>query len=236
MADNYTINVTKVEKNYSAEVTTPTNSFTVEQYKDKGDSAYQVAVNEGFVGTREEWLASLKGEPFLYEDFTPEQLALLKGEKGDKGDKGEQGIPGDQGLQGDQGIQGIQGIQGVQGEEGLSAYEVAVSEGYTGSEAEWLASLKGDKGDKGDKMTVLQVASLTLLTTGWTLVGSIYEYDLSNANILDTSIVDVIPDNDSIEVVKNADIYPKTVSSAGSVKLYAKNLPSGNIGVTINIY
>lgn len=29
-----------------------------------------------------------KGDPFTYEDFTPEQLAALKGEKGDKGDDG----------------------------------------------------------------------------------------------------------------------------------------------------
>jgi len=34
---------------------------------------------------------------------------------------------------------------------GASAYEVAVAEGYTGTEAEWLASLKGERGDKGDK-------------------------------------------------------------------------------------
>lgn len=27
-----------------------------------------------------------KGDPFLYTDFTAEQLAVLKGEKGDKGD------------------------------------------------------------------------------------------------------------------------------------------------------
>lgn len=35
-----------------------------------------------------------KGDPFVYEDFTPEQLIALtgpKGEKGDKGDKGEDG-------------------------------------------------------------------------------------------------------------------------------------------------
>ena len=30
-----------------------------------------------------------KGDSFKYEDFTPEQLAALKGEKGDKGDKGD---------------------------------------------------------------------------------------------------------------------------------------------------
>ena len=33
---------------------------------------------------------------------------------------------------------------------GKSAYEVAVDNGFSGSETEWLASLKGAKGDKGD--------------------------------------------------------------------------------------
>lgn len=33
---------------------------------------------------------------------------------------------------------------------GLSAYEVAVLAGFSGSKEEWLASLKGEKGDKGD--------------------------------------------------------------------------------------
>ena len=49
-----------------------------------------------------------KGDAFTYEDFTPEQLAALKGEKGDKGDKGEKGDKGDKGDQGEQGIQGEQ--------------------------------------------------------------------------------------------------------------------------------
>ena len=31
----------------------------------------------------------------------------------------------------------------------ISAYEVAQSNGFTGTETEWLASLKGDKGDQG---------------------------------------------------------------------------------------
>ena len=35
----------------------------------------------------------------------------------------------------------------VQGKPGESAYEVAVRHGYTGTEAEWLKSLKGEKGD-----------------------------------------------------------------------------------------
>ena len=36
------------------------------------------------------------------------------------------------------------------GQQGKSAYQVAVENGYTGTEAEWLASLKGSKGDTGN--------------------------------------------------------------------------------------
>lgn len=50
--------------------------------KINGYSAYQVAVINGFEGTEEEWLASLHGDPFVYEDFTPEQLAALEGKPG----------------------------------------------------------------------------------------------------------------------------------------------------------
>lgn len=34
---------------------------------------------------------------------------------------------------------------------GYNAYEVAVLNGFEGTEEEWLESLKGDKGDKGDR-------------------------------------------------------------------------------------
>lgn len=64
---------------------------------------------------------TFRGEAFTYEDFTPEQLALLKGEKGDKGDKGDtgpQGIQGIQGIQGEKGDTGERGSQGIQGEKG----------------------------------------------------------------------------------------------------------------------
>lgn len=44
----------------------------------KGDSAYQTAVENGFVGTEEQWLASLKGDAFTYDDFTPEQIEELQ--------------------------------------------------------------------------------------------------------------------------------------------------------------
>lgn len=86
--------------------------------------AYGVAVKNGFKGTVEEWLASLKGEkgdpgkdgtltfeelteeqiailkgdPFRYEDFTDEQLAALKGEPGYTPVKGKDYFDGKDGY------------------------------------------------------------------------------------------------------------------------------------------
>lgn len=40
-------------------------------------------------------------------------------------------------------------VQTVQGEDGKSAYEVAVEHGYSGTEEEWLESLKGEPGEEG---------------------------------------------------------------------------------------
>lgn len=70
-----------------------------------GKSAYELAVEAGFVGTLAQWLASLRGQ---------------KGDKGDKGDPGASGAQGPIGPIGPKGEQGIQGIQGVQGPIGLA--------------------------------------------------------------------------------------------------------------------
>lgn len=53
-------------------------------------------------------------------------------------------------LKGDTEWKFISDLSGAQGIQGLSAYQVAVQEGFVGTEEEWLQSLKGDKGDKGD--------------------------------------------------------------------------------------
>lgn len=107
-----------------------------------GKSAYEIAVENGFKGTVEEWLASLKGD------------------KGDKGADGSQGERGEKGADGTDGKDGKDGLNGVDGKDGKSAYELAVDNGYTGNLTEWLNSLKGSdgkdgkdgaKGDKGDK-------------------------------------------------------------------------------------
>lgn len=61
---------------------------------DTGKSAYQSALDTGFVGTEAEWIEHLKGKDGK------------DGEKGDKGDKGEKGDTGENGEKGDTGEPG----------------------------------------------------------------------------------------------------------------------------------
>lgn len=65
-----------------------------------GKSAYEIAKEDGYEGTKEEWLLSLKGE---------------RGPAGSEGPRGERGETGQQGMQGFQGVQGIQGPPGERG-------------------------------------------------------------------------------------------------------------------------
>lgn len=44
----------------------------------------------------------------------------------------------------------INKIEGEKGDTGLSAYQIAVNNGYNGSEQQWLDSLHGEKGDTGN--------------------------------------------------------------------------------------
>jgi hypothetical protein len=103
-----------------------------------GKSAYQIAVDNGYPGTEQAWLASLKGD----KGDT--------GEPGAAGEKGEPGEKGDTGTAGKDGRDGTDGAAGRDGVNGASAYEIAVQHGYGGSETAWLESLHGADGAKGD--------------------------------------------------------------------------------------
>lgn len=104
------------------------------------NSAYKIAVEHGFIGTVEDWLISLKGEPgkSAYDiavecGFTgtkEEWLTSLKGEPGAKGEPGK---------------------------DGKSAYEIAVDHGFEGTEEEWLASI-GDTSDIYNRVVAVEKA------------------------------------------------------------------------------
>ena len=65
------------------------------------------------------------------------------------GGGGGEGGPGAQGEPGPQGPEGPAGQDGKDGEDGKSAYQIAVDNGFVGTEAEWLDSLQGADGAPG---------------------------------------------------------------------------------------
>lgn len=111
--------------------------FPFYQKGDTGKSAYDEWLNLGNEGSVADFINSLRGEPFTYEDFTEEQLQALKGEQGDdayevwlkaghvgslqdffdynKGKKGDKGERGERGEKGEQGVQGEKGDKGDTG-------------------------------------------------------------------------------------------------------------------------
>lgn len=111
---------------------------------DAGRSAYQIALDNGFVGDEATWLTSLKGAP------------------GNQGADGANGVDGKSayelaiqaGFNGTvaawlNSLVGAKGDTGNDGANGKSAYQIAVDDGFPGSEQDWLTSLQGPKGDQG---------------------------------------------------------------------------------------
>ena len=86
-----------------------------------GKSAYEVARESGFTGTKEEWLESLKGQ---------------------KGDKGENG------ANGHDGVQGIQGV-GIKNIELANNYGLRIT--LTNNQVFETASVRGERGERGER-------------------------------------------------------------------------------------
>lgn len=87
-----------------------------------GKSAYQIAVDNGFEGTEKEWLDSLKGDPFTYEDFTSEQLEALTGPAGKDGYTPQKGVDYFDGQDGKDGTDGYTPVKGVDYFDGKDGY------------------------------------------------------------------------------------------------------------------
>lgn len=97
----------------------------------------------------------INGKPFTFDDLTPEQRELLKGEKGDAGRDGADGKPltfddltAEQiaSLKGESGKDGIDGKDGRDGVDGKPFT-------FDDLTAEQRELLKGEKGEKGDALT-----------------------------------------------------------------------------------
>lgn len=142
----------------------------------RGKNAYEIAVSKGYDGTISEWLASLQGRdgtpggegPAGPEGLSAYEIAREEGYNGNVGEwlttlQGEDGRDGESayqiavrvnGFDGGEAawlasLQGTDGAEGPRGDDGLSAYEIAVNEGFDGSQSEWVESLKGLRGPEG---------------------------------------------------------------------------------------
>ena len=79
---------------------------------------------------------------------------------------GRNGVDGLPGKDGKDGADGLPGRDGIDGTDGKSAYIIAVEHGFTGTENEWLQSLKGADGkdgitpDMSDYATKADIANL----------------------------------------------------------------------------
>ena len=122
-----------------------------------GKSAYQIWLSLGNSGTETDFINSIKGEK---GDRGEQGLQGVQGEKGDRGEQGLQGVQGEKGDKGEQGLQGIRGEKGDKGDtgakgsdgaDGKSAYQIWLSLGNSGTETDFINSIKGEKGDKGEQ-------------------------------------------------------------------------------------
>lgn len=117
---------------------------------DPGKSSYELAQEEeGFTGTKQEYLKSLHGAPGkdLY------QAAVERGYKGSFDDflekqKGAPGAPGKSNYERAKVLDGFEGTEeeylaSLHGAPGESIYEMAVRKGFIGSEEAYLKSQKG---------------------------------------------------------------------------------------------
>ena len=72
-----------------------------------------------------------------------------RGGGGEQGRRGQTGAQGQEGLQGQQGVAGGPGAPGAAGPCGASAYEIWLRLGNEGTEADFIASLRGPQGQAG---------------------------------------------------------------------------------------
>lgn len=112
---------------------------------DTGKSAYQVWLDAGHSGTETDFINSLKGAKGDTGSQGP------KGATGEQGPVGPQGPKGDKGDTGATGQQGPQGLKGDTGATGQSAYQIWLANNHTGTESDFLNSLKGVKGEQGPR-------------------------------------------------------------------------------------
>lgn len=102
---------------------------------------------------------------------------------------------------------------------GYSAYEVAVLNGYRGTEKEWLASLKGGGSSGG---VAARISEINLLSRNWVSQGTnLHSQVVSISGITENSQVDITPSVEQLVVFYEKDLALVTENEGGVVTVYA---------------
>jgi hypothetical protein len=119
-------------------------------YSDK--STFATTAGNGIASVSDNGNGSLT---FTYADgstYTTPLLTGLQGPQGIQGATGAQGPAGQNGTNGangQNGTDGINGLNGANGQNGLSAYEIWLAQGNTGTEQDFLTAIIGAQGPQG---------------------------------------------------------------------------------------
>ena len=172
-----------------------------------GDSAYQIALNNGFKGTEEEWLASLKGE------------------------QGVAGADGKDGNAGKDGKDGADGYTPIKGKDYFDAIYIGsgnMPDGYNAQidpdgEAITIEALARELARyvNGGVAVSARIVDVTLPASEWTGEDSLYSQVVTIAGITKYSKVDLLPSVEQLAIFHNKDVAFVTENENGVVTVYA---------------
>ena len=160
----------------------------------EGKDAYSVAVKNGFSGSEEEWLKSLKGEQGPKGDEGQQGPMGPQGPKGDKGDTGERGPQGVAGPQGPQGPEGERGRDGANGQDGLNGVN-----GLSDSIADTYVTKKETEALATEVTTMKEALATEVTTKALTVTG---ETSVPTAN-----------EGNSSKAIANTEFVAKSISA-----------------------
>lgn len=126
-------------------------------------------------------------------------------------------------------------LSGLNTIHGYSAYEVAVINGFKGTEEEWLESLKGASITESDKQEIVasvleavkensgaaKIGEVNLLASKWVGNGSLYSQVVSIDGVTERSQVDLTPDVEQLVIFYEKDLTFVTENDGGVVTVYA---------------
>ena len=106
-------------------------------------------------------------------------------------------------------------LNGLKTIHGYSAYEVAVINGFSGTEKEWLESLRGGGGGAA------RISEIHLPSGNWVSEGANLHSQVVDVDVTENSQVDITPTVEQLVIFYEKDVSFVTENEGGVVTVYA---------------